>query len=258
MICSYFPFFHFLLACFLLAVCPPAASQFRAEQMRYARVRKAFEEKETKVNQLLIAKNINAGQFHVFFRAFKREKILEVWCKNANERQYVKVQEYPVCALSGDLGPKRREGDGQIPEGVYHIDRFNPSSSFHLSLGVSYPNRLDRAVCQDGKPGGDIFIHGACVTIGCLPMTDELIREIYVFAVKAKESGQAQLPVHIFPFRLSREKIDEVLSEGLFSKKYQQHQVFWESLLPIYMFFEKHQRPPRISAETSGIYKLLE
>ena len=85
----------------------------------------------------------------------------------------------------GQPWPQATQGDSQVPEGFYHMDRFNPLSNFHLSLGVSYPNQSDRILGASGRLGGDIFIHGDCVTIGCVPITDEGIRE----AVRDRHRG---------------------------------------------------------------------
>lgn len=125
--------------------------------------------------------------------------------KGASDVPYKLIREYDVCQTSGQLGPKRKQGDRQIPEGYYHIDRFNPHSAFYLSLGLNYPNRSDR-VLGNQNPGGDIFIHGACVTIGCLPITDDKIKELYVFCVEARSSGQRTIPVTIFPTRMTEAK----------------------------------------------------
>jgi hypothetical protein len=105
--------------------------------------------------------------------------------------------------MAGELGPKRKQGDNQTPEGFYAISYFNPRSDFHLSLHIDYPNRRDRAAGADGvKLGGDIFIHGGCLSEGCLAITDEGIRELYWLAVEARSVGQRRIPVHIFPARL--------------------------------------------------------
>jgi murein L,D-transpeptidase YafK len=92
---------------------------------------------------------------------------------------------YPMTAFSGTLGPKLREGDGQIPEGIYGIGYLNPNSSYYLSLKVTYPNASDRARAKaDGRTnlGGDIMIHGKAVTIGCVPVGDDAIEDIFYLA----------------------------------------------------------------------------
>ncbi|MFC7667854.1 murein L,D-transpeptidase family protein [Hymenobacter humi] len=93
-----------------------------------------------------------------------------------------------------------------MPEGFYQIDRFNPKSEYHLSLGLNYPNAADLALGEP-DPGGDIFIHGGEVTIGCLPITDIGIEEVYLIAVAARAAGQTLIPVHIFPFPLTESEL---------------------------------------------------
>src|SRR5258708_2412399 len=105
----------------------------------------------------------------LLLRAFKLDGELELWAEPRRGAGYVKLKTWRICARSGGIGPKRREGDGQVPEGFYRISGLNPWSSYHLSLRVDYPNHSDRVLGR--RPlGGDIFIHGKCVTIGCLPL----------------------------------------------------------------------------------------
>ena len=113
----------------------------------------------------------------------------------------VLVRSWPVCASSGDLGPKRRQGDLQVPEGIYRLDKLNPVSSYHLSLHVDYPNRADRIAGKRehiGNLGGDIMVHGECVTIGCIPIENDPIEELYLAVLDAG----LRPPIHIFPARL--------------------------------------------------------
>lgn len=111
----------------------------------------------------------------------KEERVLEVWARA--DAGWRRVSRFPVLAASGGPGPKLREGDLQVPEGVYRVTAFNPNSSYHLSLRVDYPNADDRAAARaDGRTtlGGDIFIHGKAVSIGCLALGDAAIEELYV------------------------------------------------------------------------------
>ena len=111
----------------------------------------------------------------------KRERLLEVWVSSG--RGWKRLRSYPVLAASGGPGPKLREGDRQVPEGIYRLSGFNPNSSYHLSLRVDYPNRDDRAAgATEGRSrlGGDIFIHGKAVSIGCLAIGDRAIEELYL------------------------------------------------------------------------------
>jgi hypothetical protein len=138
----------------------------------------------------------------VMLLAFKDERRLEVWGRASASARPRFVRSYPVLAASGGPGPKLREGDGQVPEGLYRIPLLNPTSAFHLSMRVDYPNALDRAQARrDGRTrlGGDIYIHGNAVSIGCLAMGDEAIEELFVLAA---DVGTAGLRVLIAPLDL--------------------------------------------------------
>jgi hypothetical protein len=131
----------------------------------------------------------------------KSERKLEVWAKG--EHGWRRLRAYPILAASGGLGPKLRQGDMQVPEGSYRLTTFNPNSSYHLSLRVDYPNADDRAAArQDGRSrqgvdlGGDIYIHGRSVSIGCLAIGDPAIEELYVLLA---DVGLARVRVLLAP-----------------------------------------------------------
>ena len=188
-----------------------------------------------------------AEPFALFLRAFKHEGELEAWVKPDTANRYHLLKTYPICRKSGDLGPKRREGDLQVPEGVYHVDRFNPNSSYHLSLGLNYPNASDRVRGDAVAPGSDIFIHGECVTVGCLPMTNPLIEEIYALAEAAKGHGQ-RIAVHIFPCRMDRPYAKDLLASE------PAHVAFWQELKPVYAYFEANKTVPSVTIGPDGGY----
>ncbi len=203
----------------------------------------------TKVTPKLKAMFQDAGVAYpadeVYLRAFKAEGELELWA-GAKGKPLSLVQVYAVCAKSGELGPKRREGDLQVPEGFYVLNHFNPYSNFHLSLGVSYPNEADRVLGRKGKLGGAIYIHGNCVTIGCLPIEDANIEEVYVAAEDAHKKGKRAIPIHIFPRRLDEKGLlvseqDAAGDEPLSS--------FWRELAPGFRLFEEKRRPPRVTVD---------
>ncbi|MDD2984354.1 MAG: L,D-transpeptidase family protein [Crocinitomicaceae bacterium] len=202
-------------------------SDFLTEQKKFSRVRTAISEKETALEKRLKENQILLGKLNLILVAYKDNDLLDVYAKNKTESTYKKIFSLAVCARSGELGPKRKQGDGQVPEGFYHIDRFNPSSNFYLSLGINYPNLADRRKSKSPNLGGDIFIHGSCVTIGCLPMTDNLMKEIYVLAVHAKNNGQAKIPVYIFPFKMTDQNMVS------YARTYKDNKAltsFWENL----------------------------
>lgn len=117
--------------------------------------------------------------------AFKEEQRLEVWKRHGDQWAFVKA--YPFTGYSGVLGPKLKQGDLQIPEGIYEVEYLNPNSSFHLSMKLDYPNAFDRArAAEEGRTdlGGDIFIHGSNLTVGCIPIGDEAIEELFYLVAK--------------------------------------------------------------------------
>jgi murein L,D-transpeptidase YafK len=150
-------------------------------------------------------------------------------------------------------GPKRKQGDYQIPEGFYHIDRYNPYSVFYLSLGINYPNKSDRILGKKGSLGGDIFIHGDCVSIGCIPITTPKIKELYVMCVEAKNNGQKKIPVTIFPAKLT-ERNYKFLTER-YSEDTDKLNL-WKALKDGYQYFEKEKKLPGVTFLNNGRYKV--
>ncbi len=147
---------------------------------------------------------------------------------------------YPICAASGEQGAKTKTGDRQSPEGFYFLkaDRFNPWSSYHLSLNLGYPNAYDRA---QGYTGDYLMIHGKCVSIGCYAMTDGGIDEIYTLARAAVQGGQAVIRVHAFPFPMSE--------ENLAASKDTPHYEFWQNLKHGWDWFETRNAPPNVTVK---------
>ena len=221
-----------------LNICNSTSQTFLTAQLKSSRVKKAWSNKSSSIKKLLSDKNISTDKLEIFIRAFKTEDKLEVWGKNKSDDKFVLLKTYEVCAKSGVLGPKMKQGDGQVPEGVYNINRFNPTSTYYLSLGLNYPNAADKKRSKAKDLGGDIFIHGKCVTIGCLPLTDEWIEEVYLFAVCAKSAGQKEIAVHIFPFHMTEKNLRMTIHTNLGKSQ----QLFWENLKTVYSYFEENQK----------------
>ena len=224
---------------------------FKETQLKHAHVKTAYDEKEGVVKKYFSDKNLNYSGFQIFIRAFKKEQKLEVWVKEKGKETFTLLNAYDFCSTTGVLGPKRKEGDAQIPEGVYEINHFNPLSNYFLSLGVSYPNSSDKILSDKQHPGGSIYIHGNCVTIGCIPITDDKIKEVYVLAVEAKNSGQQKIPIHIFPSRLDGEGFSELKSEYSSDESLVK---FWENLKPIYQDFETTKKLKKVKVNSQGGY----
>jgi murein L,D-transpeptidase YafK len=138
-------------------------------------------------------------------RAYKKEAELEIWKMNSNG-EYALLKTYPMCRWSGQLGPKKREGDMQVPEGFYAIapGQMNPNSHYYLSFNVGYPNAYDRAY---GRTGGTVMVHGVCSSAGCFSMTDEQIADIYAIARDSFSGGQREIQMQSFPFHMTAENL---------------------------------------------------
>lgn len=228
-----------------------SAQEFKNQQMKYGRVRNAYHEKGKEVYSVLKAKQLDTSSLEIMIRVLKLDHKLEIWGRDSLHSEFLLINEYRICRSSGKPGPKRRQGDYQVPEGFYHIDRFNAWSNFHLSLGINYPNTSDKILSDKRNPGGDIFIHGACVTIGCMPMTDDKIKEIYIFAVEARNAGQQKIPVQIFPTRMEGEAYENLINQyGEDGELI----VFWRNLEEGYLYFETNKELPRYTVNNHGLY----
>jgi murein L,D-transpeptidase YafK len=189
---------------------------------------------------------------YVYIRSFKYDSQLEVWVKNTREEKYKLFKAYKVCALAGTLGPKRMAGDYQVPEGFYYINEFNPKSEYHLSLGLNYPNASDRILSDSTQPGGDIYIHGSCVTTGCIPITDAQIEELYILAAHAKDMGEDFIPVHIFPVNFNNPRSVDYLNKYL--QTFSEYTPFAKSMRSAFYYFEKYREVPFVLVNGKGEY----
>lgn len=173
----------------------------------------------------------------VFLRAYKEERRLELWMRPRGERRFVLFRSYPIAAASGKLGPKLAEGDRQVPEGFYFFSRsgLKPDSRFHLAINIGYPNAYDR---HHGRSGSFIMIHGDRVSIGCLAMTDPAIEEIYTLCAAALAAGQPFIRVHVFPFRMSDERLEAAAGDQWLD--------FWRKLRVGHDAFETDRVPPEV------------
>ena len=230
-----------------------APADFRAEQLAFPRVRDAYAAHTARLDSLLARHHLRRGRLHVLFCCFKQEKELEIWVKAPAARTYELLTTLPICQRSGGPGPKRTRGDGQTPEGFYVVDRFNPASNYHLSLGLDYPNLADRRREPAGANlGGDIFLHGDCVTIGCVPLTDAGIEPTYLLAVEARASGQAQIPIYVFPARLTNARL--ISLTAYYAADQPALAAFWRNLKQGYDRFAATHETLRVQVTPAGAY----
>lgn len=216
------------------------------------RVPATLSAREEMLEKQLKAKGFEWPVKYMYIRSFKYDGQLEVWLKNDSKEKYKLFKTFKVCLQSGAMGPKRVQGDFQVPEGFYYINEFNPNSAYHLALGLNYPNASDKILSDPLRPGNGIYIHGSCVSVGCIPVTDYDIEEIYILASAAKASGEDFIPVHIFPVRYNRKKSLEFYENYL--KNNPSLAKFGQQLRTAYDEFETTKQVPVILVDSKGDY----
>lgn len=223
---------------------------FKAKQLKYARVREAFKTYGREAAEILAEKGLDIRKGELYFRAFKSESELELWGRHRGDKEFRLIKTFIICMKSGTLGPKRKRGDLQVPEGFYHLRYFNPVSNFHLSMEISYPNRSDKILKSGSDAGGEIYMHGACVTIGCLPMTDDVIKLLYPLCTEVRSAGQERIPFTIFPFRPTDANLKKYKKE--FPDGDNDAHLLWDELAQAYRLFDKTKSLPEITFTSKG------
>ena len=203
---------------------------------------------EPRYDRVQLAADLAAAGFAmgdaVHVRILKRERLLEVWLSHAGAR-FEQFRAYPICAMSGDLGPKLQEGDRQAPEGFYRVglSQLNPGSRHHLAFNLGFPNAFDRSL---GRTGSALMVHGGCSSVGCYAITDAAVDEVYAMVEAALVAGQPAVDVHAFPFRLDGQSLAEMSGHPALD--------FWRNLKSGYDLFESEGRPPAV-ATCGGQYR---
>ncbi|WP_174802411.1 L,D-transpeptidase family protein [Martelella limonii] len=172
----------------------------------------------------------------ITIRIFKEEGVLEIW-KQTRNGTYGELETYEICAWSGKLGPKKKEGDRQAPEGFYPLSKglLNPYSQYFLAINTGFPNRYDRA---NQFTGSDLMIHGACSSRGCYSMTDEQILEIFALARDAFAGGQQAIMLQAYPFRMT--------ADNMARHRYNENYPFWQMLKEGYDYFDVTHKVPDV------------
>lgn len=188
--------------------------------------------REEQARRNVAAKLMHLFGHPVFIRIIKETLELELWL--LHEEGWQKFKTYSIAAMSGELGPKEAEGDCQAPEGFYWVlpSALNPHSNYYLSFNIGYPNIYDRRL---GRTGSYIMVHGSDVSIGCFAMTDSGIEEIYTLVAEAFRAGQEYVPVQIYPFRMTPERMQQ--------EREHPHYAFWQHLYPGWLHTEEHHEP---------------
>jgi len=228
------------------------STSFLDYQRTLPRPAEALARKEDTLEKQFQAKKLTWPAKYIYIRSFKYDSQMEVWVKSDLKEPFRLFKTYKVCALAGTLGPKRMAGDFQVPEGFYYVNEFNPKSNYYLSLGINYPNASDRILSDSLDPGRDIYIHGSCVTVGCIPITDQQIDELYILAAHAKDAGQDFIPVHIFPVRYNVKRSMDYLNN--LAKDDPELKQFAIKLEDAFDYFEKYHQLPVVMVNEKGNY----
>ncbi len=186
----------------------------------------------------LMSEKAMSKESPILIRSYKQESEFEIW-KKASDGKYALLKTYPMCRWSGQLGPKTREGDRQVPEGFYTLTpgQLNPNSSYYVAMNVGYPNALDKTF---GRTGGLIMVHGACSSAGCMSMTDEQMAEIYALTREAFTAGQSQVQIQSMPFRMTPKNFAKFRADP--------NLAFWKNLKEGADHFEVTKQEPKVAA----------
>lgn len=230
-----------------------ASPTFREKQMNFTRVREAYSYKEKIVDKTLTDHSISRDSLRIYLRAFKTEKIIELWAKNSSDSVFIPIKEFPICDISGFEGPKRRYRDLQVPEGFYHISKLNPYSKYYLSMEINYPNASDSIRGVHGHLGNQIYIHGSCISSGCLAMTDDRISELFVYCIEAYNSGQEEIALTIYPARLTEDNYSGLISDY---KKDKDKISLWADLKKSYDLFTRTRGLPTVTFLHDGTHEV--
>lgn len=221
-------------------------------QEKFSRVKKARETHYGNIRMLFQKAGIDYPAEEVLLRVFKGDDIIELWARPQKQKQFKLLDTYDICARSGELGPKRQEWDMQVPEGFYHVTYFHPESDYHLAMLINYPNESDKIRTTNPKsPGNNILIHGRCCTLGCIPITDEWIEELYLISLDSYSQSKIWPSVHIFPTLLDGKGMAQLRKK--FAGK-PELLSFWEELQVGYQKLEETHTLPKFTVQKDGSY----
>jgi murein L,D-transpeptidase YafK len=217
----------------------PAGAVDRVEHRRLASEGKVLPGTPdlTKLDERLATHHVTRDA-SIMIRIFKAESELEVWM-TTNTGGYALFATYPVCFWSGTLGPKLKEGDRQAPEGFYTValaQTYRDGARLPVALDLGFPNSFDKL---NARGGSGILIHGDCASIGCFAMTNPVNNELNKLVLRSLNAGQAYVPIHVFPFRMTKENFNRY--------DIPEWRDFWRNLKEGYDLFERTRRPQRVS-----------
>lgn len=197
-----------------------------------------------KVTKLFADAGVKFPAIEMLYRVFKKEWKLEVWANDEKGSPLKPIATYGICAISGVLGPKHKEGDRQVPEGFYTLNYITTQTAYHLAMYVNYPNPWDKRQ-SPVSPGSDILVHGSCASIGCVSMGDETIEELYTMA-SPLYGNHRKIQMHVYPAR----DMKAVIADPEFADNVS----FWKMIEPTLDKFNEDHLMPTVTFDGGGRY----
>jgi murein L,D-transpeptidase YafK len=243
----------FVFLCLIITGSAMGQPSFSEPKKSSGKVVEVFNRMEDSVKKQFEKQNLVWPPAGMYVRSFKYDRQMEVWVKGNSKEPFKLFKTYKVCMQSGTMGPKRMEGDYQVPEGFYYINEFNPNSAYHLSLGLNYPNSSDKILSDGVHPGSNIYIHGNCVSTGCIPISDIPMEEVFIIASAVKDRQEQDfIPVHVFPIRYNVKKSVDYLAN--ITKDNAALTAFNSNIKSAFDFFEMKKQLPIIMVNQRGEY----
>ncbi len=191
--------------CFPTSTCFSMARKINLDKAIDDAVKRYGLRTEPQLQSYFSQANVHYPPKDIALLAFKKEKHIQLFARD-EKKQWRYIHTYPLTAYSGKLGPKLRERDRQIPEGIYRLTAFNPFSAMHLSLMINYPNGFDKLqASKEGRNhlGGNIFLHGKAMSVGCLAIGDRAMDQLFTLT---RRVGLGHVQVIIAPNDLRHQR----------------------------------------------------
>lgn len=216
-------------------------------QLNYPNVKAVYDKYWASIQDSMKQRKIDPEKFQVFFRVFKYEKELEIWIKNVGDTRFQLFKTFLLCATSGDLGPKKYNKDGQIPEGFYELTTLMPKDKYkYLAIKLNFPNQADKANEKESLTA-NVFLNGTCETVADIVIDKEDMAQLYILCVEAKNRKEYTY-MDIYPCKFNKANNDMLNTYPSEKTK------FWKNIKDAYLFFEEHHWLPKVHVNGKGQY----
>ena len=228
---------------------------YKDRQLRYHHVKTAYAEHLSTMLANLQTHQVSVSDLNVLLRVFKEERTVELWIKAKKDAVFHFVKSFPILALSGLPGPKKNKNDQQVPEGFYRINKLLPQSSCCLGATIHFPNVADGIILRNAglrvPAKENVYLYGEENTKGNIRLSNNHMKELYIYLVEAKNNDAAGIPIHIFPFKMTPGNRE---AKALLHKNDSLLIRFWDHIEPGYFIFENSHTIARYSYSRMGYW----